>query len=95
MGAPMDSTDHDDEANAPAPSEPEFSRREKITARLFCVGIGAVAMAGGLITYNQASGAASTAGLVAAVIGSGLVIFGATAPDRACVKVAGTVLSLF
>ena len=76
-------------------SVPEFSRREVVTARIFCVAVGAIAVAGGCAAYTLATGAAATAGLVAALAGSALVIFGFTASDHACVKVAGSVLSLF
>jgi hypothetical protein len=74
---------------------PEFSRREILSARIFCAVVGAVAMAGGCAAYYLASGAASKAGLVFALVGAGLVVFAFTAPDRECVKLAGTVLSLF
>ena len=81
--------------NSRAPGTPEFSRREILSARIFCAVVGAVAVAGGCAAYYLATGTASKIGLVGALVGGGLVVFAFAAPDRECVKLAGTVLSLF
>jgi hypothetical protein len=78
-----------------AQQAPEFSRREILSARIFCAVVGAVAVAGGCAAYYLAAGTASKIGLVGAFVGAGLVVFAFTAPDRECVRLAGTVLSLF
>ena len=75
-------------------ADQRFTVREVRAARVFCVGIGAVLVAGGAVALLRATGGAAIAGGVAAALGAVLAAFGLLAPPRHCVKVAGFVLSL-
>jgi hypothetical protein len=83
------------EALEAAIDDGRFTVREVRAARVFCVAVGALLLAGGAVALARASGGAAITGGVAAAAGALLAAFGLLAAPRHCVKVAGFVLGLF
>lgn len=75
--------------------EEHFTDREVKSARVFCLGAGLLLVFGGVVALVKASGGAAIAGGVAATLGAALALFGALAPPKSAVRVAGSVLALF
>lgn len=82
------------EALEAAIDDGRFTVREVRAARVFCVAVGALLLAGGAVALARASGGAAIAGGVAAA-GALLAAFGLLAAPRHCIKAAGFVLGLF
>ena len=72
----------------------QFSDKEVLAARIFCVVVGLLTIVGGRAIAVQPDEFAQLAGTVVAVLGAGIALFGLFASRNGCVVAAGWVLAL-